>query len=250
MASFQTVEETEEGAPLVSGLFMDVGAEVDKEAEITKVIRKMQALDKDFKPPFIVMDLSTAENVAIRGDASYDANTDDTYVSEDYEQNPSVKLLVPCSQVVDLTKIGGIAGSTKIVKCNSMVPVYRWFQAANLMLHFADKTGRLIQFPLDHEQGTTYHMLPVNPSEFQLYQQILDFGTQTEGMEKGFSASGRFAYELLRKRGISEISADQVDALIAHVMVGHMGGVTKGILLHRASREDLEELKESHFVYY
>jgi hypothetical protein len=247
---FETEEATSDGKPLFSGLFLDVGAELDKESAIMKAVRKMQTTNPDFKPPFIVMDLATKEEVKIKGEASYGDDADDTYVSEDYAMNPSVKMLVPCSQVVDLSKIGGIAGSTSIVKCNAMTPVYRWFQSANLLLHFADKTGRLVPFPLDQDDGVTYHMLPVTPAEFRLYQQVLEYGTTEQGLERGFGTSARFSYELLHKRGIENITADEVDAVLCHIMVGHMNGVCEGVLLHRASREDLEGLGTSHFIHY
>ena len=105
-------------------------------------------------------------------------------------------------------------------------------------------------FPLDHDKGTTYHMLPVTPPEFELYQQMLEFGNTNEGIVKGFETAARFSYELLLKRGIKEISAQEVDKLIAHIMVGHNNGKVSGLLLHRAGKSDVEDLRTSHFVYY
>jgi hypothetical protein len=247
---FETDEKNGE-TPLVSGLFVDLGMHLEKEETVVRAVREMQKRNPDFKPPFLVMDLAAPEDVTITGEASYPPpDADDSLVSEDYELNKCVKLLVPCSQVVDLSKLGGLAGSNQVVKCNQMIPVYRWFQAANLLLHQHDKPGRLIPFPLDHDKGTTYHMLPVNQSEFKLYQELLDFGTTNQGVEEGFATSARISYEILGKRGIKEISAEEVDKLIAHVMVGHNDGTCQGLLLHRAGREDLEDLKTSHFIYY
>ena len=69
-------------------------------------------------------------------------------------------------------------------------------------------------------------------------------------IERGFETAGKFAYELLGKRGVKEISADQIDAILAHVMVGQNDNRCSGILLHRAARSDLEELREGNFIYY
>ena len=250
---FQTDEKNARGEPLIEGLYVDVGKEYEKEEPITRAIRGMQDRDPNFKAPFLVMDLALPEDVKLSesSEAKYAGDdADDSAVSDDYELNPCVKLLVPCSQIVDLSKSSGVAGSTKVAKCNQMIPAFRWFQAANLLLHHQDLPGRVIPFPLDHDEGTTYHMLPVSRHEFGLYQQILEFGTTNQGVEKGFATAAKFSYELLAKRGITELKADQVDALLAHVMVGHNGDRCKGILLDRASRSDLEDLQESHFVFY
>lgn len=254
MASFKTCETNAKDEPLISGIFVDLGAELDKEAVIINSVKKMRESDEKlkhtFKTPFIVMDLGAPDDVKIEGDASYPPeDADDSLVSEDYSLNPNVKLLVPATQVVDLAGISGMAG-TKTVKCNQMIPAYRWFQAANLLLAHAGLKTRVTPFPLEHDQGVTYHMLPVEPQEFQLYQQILDFGVKEQGMEKGFSTAAKFSYEILGKRGIKEMTEEQVDAALVHVMLGQNDGKCEGILFHRAARSDFEDLANTHFIYY
>lgn len=256
MTSFTTLEKipgTEE--PLITGHFVDLGTEVYKDEAIIGAIKKFRESDeemkKKFKVPFMVMDLAAPGDVKLEGAEYPPEDADDSLVSEDYELNPNVKLLIPASQIVDISTLkSGTMGGNMMVKCNQMLPAYRWFQAANLLLKHEDLKTRVVPFPMDHDQGTTYHMLPVSPSEFELYQQMLDFGVKNEGLEKGFKTSARFSYQLLGNRGIKELNEQQVDSLIAHVWVGQNGGKCQGILFHRAARSDFEDLGESHFIYY
>lgn len=256
MSSFTTLEKipgTED--PLITGLFVDLGAELHKEEAVIAAVKKFRDssddLKKTFKVPFMVMDLAAPDDVKIEGAEYPPADADDSLVSEDYELNPNVKVLVPAKQIVDISALrGGAMGGNMIVKCNQLFPAYRWFQAANLLLNHESLKTRVIPFPMDHDQGTTYHMLPVSPSEFELYQQMLEFGIQNEGLEKGFKTSAKFSYELIRNRGIKELTEEQVDRLLAHVWLGNNGGKAEGILFHRAARSDFEELKNTHFIYY
>lgn len=254
MATFKTLEKNGSDEPLIEGLFVDLGAELDKEKTIIGAIKKMRESSEDmknkFKTPFIVMDLAAPKDVGIEGEASYPSDdADDSLVSEDYSLNPNVKLLIPATQVVDLAGIAGLAG-TKTVKCNQMIPAYRWFQSANLLLAHAGLKTRVTPFPLEHEKGVTYHMLPVEPQEFQLYQQILEYGTREQGLEAGFATAAKFSYEILGKRGIKEMTEEQVDAALVHVVLGQNDGKCQGILFHRAARSDFEELAKTHFVFY
>lgn len=256
MTSFNTLEKipgTEE--PLVTGLFVDLGAELHKEDVVIDAVKKMRNSSDDmklkFKVPYMVMDLAAPKDVQIEGAEYPPDDADDSLVSEDYELNPNVKLLVPANQIVDISCLkSGVLGGNMMVKCNQMLPAYRWFQAANLMLNHEGLKTRVVPFPMDHDQGTTYHMLPVSPSEFELYQQMLDFGVTNEGVENGFKTAARFSYELLGNRGIKELTEEQVDKLLAHVWVGHNGGKCEGILFHRGARSDFEDLKDTHFIYY
>lgn len=259
MASFNTVDKLgdENQTPLVSGIFVDLGAELYKDEAIIKAVRAFtnsnDDLKKTFRPPFLVMDLAAPEDVPIEGEASYPpSDADDSLVSDDYELNPNVKLLVPAKQVVDISNIGAgtTLGANMRIKVNQMIPAYRWFQAANLLLQYEGLKTRVVPFPLDHDQGTTYHMLPVSPSEFQLSQELLDHSVNQLGLQKGFETAAKFTYELLGKRGITELNEQQVDKLLIHVMLGNNEGVCQGVLFHRAAKSDFEEVRKSHFIYY
>lgn len=245
--------------PLMQGLYLDFGKIEGLENKQNSLLRAVARLkEKDphtFKPPYIVMDLAAPKDVVIRNQANvvidYPNNTEHT--SDTYGLNPVVKILVPACQVVDVSKMktSKALGGHAIVKCNSVVPVYRWFQAANLLLHYMDdKEIRLVPFPIQTENGVVYHMLPVNPQEFTLYEDILQFGVMQQGVQAGFETSGKMSYEILGRRGVKRLTAEEVDHLLTHVMLGHNKNILTGIMLHRAGKEDLEDLQGNHFIYY
>ena len=143
------------------------------------------------------------------------------------------------------------SSSNSIVKCNAAVPVYRWFQAANLILKYRDVAGRIVPFPLDQEENqTVFHMLRVTPEEFAQYQNLLEFAGSQQSLERAFEISARFSYEILLKRGITELTAKQVDHTMTHVILQD-GSKIHGVAIENASREDLvsENLRNNQVFY-
>lgn len=238
----------------------DTDADADAEKKEEKEVSK-------FSPPYMVMDMALKKDVKILlrdADGNFTRPWSDeadcaameggkaNMVEEGNDTRPLVKVLMPCLDIVDLTSIGTPVAGLSVVKCNASVPNYRWFQAANLLLKHNDKPGRVIPFPLEQEDGSMmYHMLRVGPEEFRAYQELLDYSVKQDGALKGFEISAKFAYEILSKRGVpfEKLTHEVVDKTMTHV---HMMGDSRirGVLLVNTSREELEDMQESHYIFY
>lgn len=259
---FETLEKTAAGDALAYGEFIDFGAmEYDENCTETVSARQRALLDAiqllkkegNFNPPYIVMDLAALEHISLEVEGKAYEEEGEKVLSEEAKANPALKLLMPANLICDLKSISADGlGGMSVVKCNPAVPVYRWFQAANLMLAFCDQKGRVIPFPLDQDDGmTTYQMLRVNPREYVEYERVLDYSVKQRGVEEGFNLASKFSYEILSNRGIEKMTHEQVDKTLTHVML-HSNGRLRGVLLHNAGRDeiDCEELRKNHFVYY
>lgn len=220
-----------------------------------------------FSPPYLVMDMALKKDVKVLlrdSEGNFTRSWSDemdcaameggraNMVEEGNDTRPLVKVLMPCLDIVDLTSIGTPVSGFSVAKCNASVPNYRWFQAANLLLKYNDQPGRIVPFPLEQEDGTMmYHMLRVNPEEFRAYQELLDYSVKQDGALKGFEISAKFAYEILVKRGVpfEKMTHEVVDKTMTHI---HMMSDSRicGVLLVNTSREELEDMQESHYIFY
>lgn len=259
---FESTEKNDKGAPLAYGELVDFGAlpmEEDcvedltvRQKELIKAIDKMKK-SSNFNPPYMVIDLAHQDDIGLLVEGEvYREDLDGKLLTADAKENPAVKILLPANQICDLSSISADnMGGMSVVKCNPAIPVYRWFQAANLMLKYCDQIGRVIPFPMDQEDGqTTYHMLRVDPREFMTYQKLLDFSVQQNGVEIGFNTAAKYSYEVLASRGYNELTAEQVDKFITHVMLGP--AKMEGVLVLNGGRTeiDTEEMREKRSVYY
>lgn len=218
MKHFHSEEKNEDGKPLLSGFLLDLDEwdeddlEETRAEEIKKAVRAVAQKNPDFKEPYIILDLAERDEIKL-----FDVEGGEIAPSGKAGKKV-LRVAVSAWSIVDLRNISNPGNS--VVKANASIPVYRWFQAANLLLKHTDLPGRLIPFPLDQEQGeTVYHMLRVTPAEFENYQQILEFATTQLPLEGAFETSARFSYEVLKNRGITELTAKQVDYTLSHVIL-------------------------------
>jgi hypothetical protein len=261
MQDFFTEEKNTAGEPLCSGKFIDFGVFPLEEDNINdlnirqkKLVEAVRSFGTNYKPPYIVMDLATVDDIKlVVENEKYKDDFKEKKLTEEAKKNPALKFLISASEIVDLSSISDEnMGGMSVVKCNPSIPVYRWFQAANLMLGFCDQLGRVVPFPMDQDNGmTTYHFLRVNPREYMEYQKLLEFCVAKHGVEEGFNISSKYSYECLSARGIKKITHDEVDKTLTHVML-MKDSKMRGVLLHNAGREELdtEEIKKKHFIYY
>ena len=242
-SKFETKEKNNDH-PVAQGLLVDLldFDDIDeKQEQIKSSIREYQKTRK-FNPPYLLMDIATAENLELIVDG-VEASVDEK------NKNNMVKVLLSCHDIVDISNLNNEFGM-KIVKTNAAVPVYRWFQAANLLLKFANVHTRVVPFPIDQENdGTTYHMLRVLPDEFQEYQKILNYGVVVEGTYKGFETAAKFSYEILKKRGITELSEKAVDHTITHVML-KSDSFLYGILIQNSNNDDFENMNNNNYIFF
>lgn len=258
---FTSEEKTPSGEPLAYGKFLDFGLlpyEEDttdetsaRQRELLRVLQQMKKGD-NFNPPYVVMDLATINDISLQVEGkAYEDSPEGKVLSKTALENPALKLLMPANLICDLKSISADhLGGMSVIKCNPAVPIYRWFQAANMMLKYCDQKGRVIPFPMDQDDGTTFQMLRVDPREYLEYCNVLDHCVKQKGLEEGFATAAKFSYEVLSTRGINKMTHEQVDKTLTHVMLQENGRL-HGILLHNAGREELatEELTR-HCVYY
>lgn len=260
---FESEEKTINGkGPLAFGEFVDFGTIPydedcledlnDRQKALIKAIDQMKK-EGNFNPPYMVIDMAHQDDIGLIVDGEkYKEDLTDKVLSPDAKENPAVKILMPANLICDLSNISGDkAGGMSVVKANPSIPVYRWFQAANLMLKHCDQIGRVIPFPMDQEDGqTTYHMLRVDPREYMAYQKLLEFSVQQNGVQLGFNIAAKYSYEVLSNRGYNELTAEQVDKFISHVMLSK--GEMKGVLVVNAGRSeiDTEEMREKRSIFY
>jgi hypothetical protein len=242
MRTFESKDrDATEKHPLCSGVLVETG-EVD---DIIAAVRKRNVPVGVFPAPYLMLDLCMPKDIEFTEGASPPGGEE------------MIKLVMPCSFIADLVGISNdsILGMS-VVKCNAAVPVYHWFNAANLLLNFFGQKGKVIPFPMDQEAAegqekmTVYHMLRVTPYEYGEYAKVLQFGMSCEGVQKGFLTAARFAYEVLNKRGITDLTAKEVDTLISHVMIktpSRIECVMASCL--RSEDIDREELEKAYIFY-
>jgi hypothetical protein len=232
---FESEERSAAGGPLCFGALHDLSAAVraareDDGADVGSMQNELIAAAvrarrnrAPFPPPYLLMDVCDASLMPLRFPGAAPPRA----------PQGMMRILLPAAHVVDLGPISndGIGGMS-VVRCNAALPVYRWFLAANLQLDHRGELGRVMPFPLDQpavagEDGeeqpamTTFQFLRCTQEEHATYRQLLDFAVLSEGLEKGFGTAARYSYEALRKRGVSQLTHEQVDRLLTRVVLKH-----------------------------
>lgn len=241
MSVFETIDkDTTERFPLCSGILVESG----DIGELIAAVRKRNVPVGTFPPPYIMLDLCLPKDIELKDGLKPTGEE-------------MLKIVLPCSFVVDLAAISNdqIMGMS-VVKTNAAVPVYHWFNAANLLLNFLGQEGRVMPFPMDQEAGegqeavTVYHMLRCSPFEYKEYAKLLQFGMSCEGIQKGFLSAARFSYEVIRKRGVTELTSKEVDRLISHVMLKSPSRI-ECVMSSNMRLEDIdkEELEKAYIFY-
>jgi hypothetical protein len=66
---------------------------------------------------------------------------------------------------------------------------------------------------------TTFQMLRTTKDEHAEYRKLLDYSIATLGINRGFETAARFSYEILRKRGVTQMTHEQVDKILTRVVL-------------------------------
>lgn len=249
-----TTNHKGEQVPLAAGKLVDFSSvsseDVDCAQKRQKMLLKALVDVGIHERPLMVIDLAPMRDLELVIDHDKDwVDPDPT------NQKPTcARIVVPATQLVDITHLKPKIGSS-LVRANPAFPVYRWFQAINLLLAFDEQKGRVIPFPIQGE-GTNanapremlYHVLRVFPDEYIAYQKLLKLAVDNDGVENGFFHAAKFSYEVLFLRGYKDITQKVVGELVTDIML--MGKpVIKGVLIDNANIEDFEGLADSHSIY-
>lgn len=240
--TFETkvMSQTKADKSMAAGLLVDFAAygEDDVESKQIALLRAMSDLGLKEKPCMIV-DLAPMRSLELV------VNGADWVESEDLAKSdmpPCARIVIPVSQIVDLTNVHPTLGSS-IIRCNGCIPTYRWFQAANLALHARKEHMRIIPFPMEQKNGDiTYQAMRVVPNEFRQYQDLLDHAVTQDGVATGFMIAAKYAYQVLADRGHNEVTFAQVGHMITDIVI--MGNsMMRGVLLANSTEEDFEDIK-------
>lgn len=260
---FYTKIDTEvhdgEKVPLLSGRYLnfkkvadddDPFANEKRQKALLQAMREMEMTER----PCMVVDLAPMRDVEAIIDGKAWEPTDPSELEE--KRPPCAKLVVPASQLVDIEHLRPKVGRS-VVRCNKAYPAFRWFQAINLLLHHKGIEGRVIPFPLETNPDAKtpspatilYHVMRVSKEEFEMYQKLLQQACDNDGLEMGFYHAAKFSYEVLFKRGYTEISEKVVGETVTNVVL--MGkSLMRGVLIEGVQPEDFtEEFAKSHFIF-
>ena len=234
------MSETTANAPMAGGLIVDFGTleEDDREAKEQMLLKAMNDM-KMTQRPCMIMDLAPVRDLelTIKGEDWIESDTDKLV-----KQPKCARIVIPVSQIVDLTNVQPVMGSS-IIRCNGCIPCYNWFRAANLELHAKNNPMRIVPFPMEQKSGDiTYQAMRVVPAEFRAYQELLDHAVSQDGVEKGFMIAAKYSYQVLVDRGHKEITFSQVGYMVTDIVI--MGkSVMRGILITNSTDEDFVDLK-------
>ena len=93
-------------------------------------------------------------------------------------------------------------------------------------------------------------MLQVNMEEYIKYENIVKQGADIgHDVETAFRNAAKFSYQVLKDRGYTSITHSQVDKLLTKIIL-QVHSYMRGILLVNAQKDDLEDLKTDHYIYY
>jgi hypothetical protein len=234
-STFETRVKTDNGQSLASGLFVDFNEVVDKESLILRCLKDLQ-----LHGPFIIMDLAPMRDLEANINGVDWSDSMETLEEKLDKKPPCARIVLPVSQIIDLKNINPPIGSS-IIRCNASVPIYAWFQAANLLL--MKQPGRLIPFPMEQENGDiTYQSMRVTQTEFLAYQDLLEHCVTQDGPEQGFMIAAKYAYQILLNRGITDLTYKQVGSMITDIVI--MGNsVMRGLLIANSNTEDFEDIR-------
>lgn len=236
--------------PLLEGVCIDY-EEIDTEhidaAEIRQntTIKALKQIGLHSKP-MMAFDIAPPQALEM----SYEG----TKMTFNEEKVRYAKVVVPCDQIVDITNLKPKMGESAI-RCNPAFPHYRWFQAINAILSYKNETeGRVVPFPLKSEdehgnEEMIYHAMRVNKAEYDAYQNLLIHSCQSDGTEMGFYHAAKFAYEILHKRGHTDLNSKTVgEAVTTITMMGKPQ--IKAVVVLNGTHEDFQgKIRDGHYIY-
>mgnify|MGYP001607407975 CR=1 FL=1 len=244
--STQVMSQTKASHSMAAGILVDFDAygEDDAESKQQALLKAMSDLGMKERPCMII-DLAPMRSLELV------INGEEWIEPEILTKNdtpPCARIVIPVSQIVDLTNVHPTLGSS-IIRCNGCIPTYRWFQAANLALHERKEHMRLIPFPMEQKNGDiTYQAMRVVPNEFRRYQDILDLAVTQDGVATGFMVAAKYAYQVLADRGHNEVTYAQVGHMVTDIVL--MGNsLMRGVLIANSTEEDFEDIKRVGIYY-
>lgn len=247
---FETKERTTESddTPLASGLILDLSQfpTYDTESRQNGILTGLSRMDLKQRP-VMILDLAPVDALGLLVDGKPYEPPAPKHVDEEDEdakkgRPPLARIAITADSIVDLTNLRPRVGSS-VIRANGSVPSYRWFQAANLLLHNKNEFGRIVPFPMEQENGNvTYQAMRVSPEEFKKYQELLAHAVGQDGPEKGFYIAAKFAYQILLDRGHSEITFKEVGKFITDIIIMGKSNM-KGVLLLNATGEDFHDIE-------
>jgi hypothetical protein len=235
---FETrVKQQDTDEPMAMGLLVDFAMfgedDVDlKQGALLRALSDLKLLER----PCMVLDLAPVRDLEL---VLSDKDYEESEAEKAELRPPCARIVLPAAQIADVRLLQPTVGSS-IVRCNASVPVFRWFQAMNLLLHEKKTPTRAIPFPMEQKDGSvTYQVMRVTPEEFRQYQELLRHCVDQDGPAQGFAIAAKFAYELLVRRGHTEITFAQVGHLVTDIVImgkSHM----RGVLVTNSTAEDFE----------
>ena len=197
---------------------------------------------RELVAPYIAMDLSYAEALNL-------AKDDGTLIVDaDKKNRKAIKICMQAKDIADITHFATKGNSRVYV--HREVPVYRWFHAINIQLRDKNIALRAMPFPIENtmsetsHQGTIfYQILPVTVQEYNLYEQVLHANLHNGGNlvdpEEAFALTAKMSYQILSNRGIKEMTHEQVDSYLVHVLISKQSSM-HGVFIHEWNDEDFE----------
>ena len=253
--SFSTKDVHGNELKVAEGLIIDFSEVSDDEPlAIEKRQKALVQASKQYgmnDAPYMVFDIGYLEDLDLIVDGE---KLDLPPTGEKKGKRALVKVMVPCKHIVDITNLKPKMGES-VIRANPVFPSYRWFQAVNLLLSFENKTeGRVVPFPIkaeneNGEEETIYHVLRTNKEEYEAYQRLLMHAVANDGVHMGFYHAAKFSYEILHRRGYSEVTEKVLGEAVTKITM--MGvPVIRGVLIQNSTNEDYSEgLREHHFIY-
>ncbi len=242
----KVMSQTKADKSMAAGLLVDFGAygEDDVESKQIALLRAMSDLGMNERPCMIV-DLAPMRSLELVVNGADWVEPEDIAKSD---MPPCARIVIPVSQIVDLTNVHPTLGSS-IIRCNGCIPTYRWFQAANLALHARKEHMRIIPFPMEQKNGDiTYQAMRVVPDEFRKYQDLLDHAVTQDGVATGFMVAAKYAYQVLADRGHTEITFAQIGHMVTDIVI--MGNsMMRGVLIANSTEEDFDDIKRVGIYY-
>lgn len=233
--------EERTGRALAAGVIVDFSKfhEDDTDGKQNELIKALNQC-KCAARPAMVIDLAPMRELGLLVDGK---EWEDPEKDKETKDLSMARLVIPANRIVDVAMVGSPMGQS-IMKVNSALPAYRWFQAANLIMQDKNRLTRVIPFPLEQESGElVYQALQVSQDEFRKYQELLVFSVQQcQCPMEGFATASKFAYEILRLRGHEELTYKEVDKTMTHIVI-MKDSVMRGVLITNSSGDDFDDIE-------
>lgn len=233
------------GQTLVYGSYIDYDERTgdDSECRMRDVQRRMNLMG--LKPPFMAMDLSYIEQLGLKLDTDVEIVLD---AATKKDRKP-VRIVVSACDIADMIDFATLGNSR--VRVHRETPQYRWFHCINLQLQNIPSNTRVIPFPIENtkpgpngEKEVFFQVLPVTPAEYNLYEQVLHANLHSGGLavdpNEAFALTAKMSYEILSRRGLTELTHSQVDQFLIHVIISKQLSL-RGVLIRNWEEDDFEE---------